>query len=77
MSMDSPLIRASSIAVYFFRYNQLKRKALDISAPNKSFEVLIADELEKNLSYDEAMKDVLNMATKIRKSVNKKLGLED
>lgn len=58
--------------------NQEKRKELDISDPNKSFEELVADKMQrKNLTREQAIEDVLNTATKTRKSVNKELGLEE
>ena len=58
--------------------DQEKRKQLDITDPNKSFEELILDKMKrKNLSREEAIADILRTATKTRKSVNKKLGLED
>jgi hypothetical protein len=57
--------------------NQEKRKELDISDPNKSFEELIADKMSrKGLSRSEAIEDVLKTATKTRKSVDRKYGLE-
>lgn len=58
--------------------DQEKRKALDLSEPNRSFEELINDKMQrKNLSYSEAVNDVLKTASKTRKSINKKLGLEE
>lgn len=57
--------------------NKEKRKELDISDPNKSFEELIADKMSrKGLSRSEAIEDVLKTATKTRKSVDRKYGLE-
>lgn len=57
--------------------NQKKRRELDITDPNKSFEELIEDKMKrKNLSRDQAIADILKTATKTRKSVNKQLGLE-
>ena len=57
--------------------NQEERKALDISDPNRDFEELIADKMQrKNITRDEAIADILSTATKTRKSVNKKFGLE-
>lgn len=56
--------------------DQKKRRELDISDPNKSFEELIADKMaRKNLSREQAIEDILATATKTRKSVNKQLGL--
>lgn len=58
--------------------DQDKRKQLDIINPNKRFEELVADKMQrKNLNREQAIEDVLNTATKTRKSVNKSLGLED
>lgn len=57
--------------------DQETRKQLDIFDPNKSYEELVADKMNrKELSRDEAIKDILKTATKTRKSVNKKFGLE-
>ena len=57
--------------------NQKKRRELDITDPNKSFEELIEDKMtRKNLSREQAIADILKTATKTRKSVNKQLGLE-
>lgn len=57
--------------------NQKKRRELDITDPNKSFEELIEDKMKrKNLSREQAIADILRTATKTRKSVNKQLGLE-
>lgn len=58
--------------------DQKLRKELDISDPNKSFEELLTDKMQrKNLSRDEAIADILKTAVKTRKSVNQKLGLEE
>ncbi|MBE6825855.1 MAG: phage capsid protein [Ruminococcus sp.] len=57
--------------------DQEKRRQLDITDPNRSFEELIADKMQrKGLSREEAIADVLQTATKTRASVNKILGLE-
>lgn len=57
--------------------NQKKRRELDITDPNKSFEELIEDKMKrKNLTREQAIADILKTATKTRKSVNKQLGLE-
>lgn len=54
------------------------RKKLDINDPNKSFEELIENKMtRKGMSRREAVKDILKTATKTRKSVNRKFGLED
>ena len=57
-------------------FDQQKRKQLDISDPNKSFEELISDKMKrKGLSREEAVKDIINTATKTRKTVDISLGL--
>lgn len=57
--------------------DQAKRKQLDITDPNKTFEQLLSHKMhDKGLSYDEAVEDILKTATKTRKSVNKMFGLE-
>ncbi|MBR2284576.1 MAG: phage minor capsid protein [Ruminococcus sp.] len=57
--------------------DQAARSVLDKTDPNQSFEELVKGKMErKNMSYDEAVADVLETATKTRKSVNKKFGLE-
>ena len=56
---------------------QKARKELDLNDPNKTFEQLIEQKMQrKGLNRDEAMKDILETATKTRKSVNRMLGLE-
>lgn len=58
--------------------DQEKRRQLDIDDPNKSFNELIADKMQrKNLTREQAVEDVLKTATKTRKSVNQKYGLEE
>lgn len=58
--------------------DQHKRKELDITDPNKTFEELVADKMaRKNLTKQQAIEDIILTATKTRKSVNKKLGLEE
>ena len=58
--------------------DQDARKILDQTDPIISFEELLSDKMKrKHLSRDEAVKDILNTAVKTRRSVNKKLGLED
>lgn len=57
--------------------NQEKRRQMDIDDPNKSFEELIEDKMRrKHLTYEEAIKDTIETATKTRKSVNDALGVE-
>ncbi len=57
--------------------DQDMRKQLDITDPNKSFEELMQHKIQdKGLSYEDAVKDILETATKTRKSVNKMFGLE-
>ena len=56
--------------------DQKERRRLDKEEPNKSFEELVAQKMKKkNLTYEEALRDILHTATKTRKSVNKELGL--
>lgn len=56
--------------------DQKKRRELDLTDPNKSFEELIADKMNrKGLTREQAIEDILRTATKTRKSVNKQLGL--
>lgn len=58
--------------------DQKARKVLDQTDPIISFEELVSGKMsQKNLSREEAVKDTLKTAVKTRKSVNKKLGLED
>ena len=58
-------------------HDQEKRRQMDITDPNRSFEELIERKMQrKGLTRDEAVADVLNTATKTRKSVNIALGLE-
>ena len=57
--------------------DQEKRKQLDKDEPNKSFEELLDQKMKnKNLSREEAIKDIIKTATKTRKAVNEELGLE-
>lgn len=57
--------------------DQEKRRQLDIDYPNKTFEELIDDKINrKNITKEEAIKDILDTATKTNKVVNKSLGLE-
>ena len=56
--------------------DQKKRRELDLTDPNKSFEELIMDKMNrKKLTREQAIEDILRTATKTRKSVNKQLGL--
>ena len=58
--------------------NQELRKRLDEEDPNKSFEELLLDKMNrKGLSREEAIKDILKTSTKTRKTINKSLGLEE
>lgn len=58
--------------------NQNERKQLDITDPNRSFEELLSDKMQrKNLTREQAIEDIISTATKTRKSVNKSLGLEE
>lgn len=57
--------------------DQESRKRLDGTEPNRSFEELVADKVKrKGLTRQQAYEDILQTATKTRKSVNKSLGLE-
>lgn len=56
--------------------DQKKRMELDKLEPNWLFEDLVADKMRrKSLSREQALEDIINSATKTRKSVNKQLGL--
>lgn len=57
--------------------DQEARKQLDAEDPILSFEELVAKKMkEKNISREDAIKDILKTATKTRKSVNDALGVE-
>ncbi len=57
--------------------DQEKRRELDITDPNASFEELIRRKMiKKRMTREQAVEDILKTATKTRASVNKKLGLE-
>lgn len=57
--------------------DQKKRQGLDISDPIESFETIVKRKMvDKNMSYDEAVQDIIRTATKTRKSVNDVLGVE-
>ncbi len=57
--------------------DQQARRELDKTDPNKTFEELVDSKMKrKNMTYNEAVEDILTTASKTRKSVNKKLGLE-
>ena len=57
--------------------NQELRKQLDKTDPNKSFDELVEHKVnDKNLSKEEAIKDIIKTASKTRKSVDTKFGLE-
>ena len=58
--------------------DQEARKLLDKSNPNVEFEVLLADKkVRKNLSHDEALRDIIKTASKTNPRVNKQFGLEE
>lgn len=58
--------------------NQELRRQLDKTDPNKSFEELIKDKMQrKGLDRTQAIEDILKTASKSRKSVNKAFGLEE
>lgn len=57
--------------------DQNKRKQLDIDDPIISFDELVKHKMQdKNMSYDEAVQDIVKTATKTRKSVNDSLGVK-
>lgn len=57
--------------------NQEKRRQLDAEHPNKDFEALVKDKMErKGLSREEALKDIIDTSGKTNKKVDKSLGLE-
>lgn len=57
--------------------NQDERKKLDKDKPNIDFEVLLADKMKrKNLSREDALKDIIQTSGKTNADVNKKFGLE-
>lgn len=57
--------------------DQVARKWLEENQPSKTFEQLINDKMEKyHLTREDAIKDVLQTATKTNKEINEKLGLE-
>ena len=58
--------------------DQELRRQLDKTDPNKSFEELIKDKMQrKGLDRTQAIEDILKTASKPRKSVNKVFGLEE
>lgn len=58
--------------------DQELRRQLDKTDPNKSFEELIKDKMQrKGLNRTQAIEDILKTASKSRKSVNKAFGLEE
>lgn len=57
--------------------NQQERQRLDVDEPIISFEELIENKMQnKDLTREQAIKDITETAAKTRTSVNKKLGLE-
>lgn len=57
--------------------DQEKRKQLDKENPNKDFETLLKDKMErKGLLREEALKDIISTSGKTNKTVDKSLGLE-
>lgn len=57
--------------------DQEKRRELDENQPNKTFEELIDSKMKrKNMTYEEALEDIVKTSTKTNKEVNKSLGLE-
>ena len=58
--------------------DQETRKKLDQDSPNKTFDELITDKMNrKGMTRDEAVQDILKTATKTNAEVNKQLGLEE
>jgi hypothetical protein len=58
--------------------DQETRKELDRDHPNKTFDELLADKMErKKLNREDAIKDILKTAAKTNSEVNKKLGLKE
>ena len=54
------------------------RKLLDKERPNKTFEELIESKMKrKGMTREEAIRDILETATKTNEDVNKELGLGD
>lgn len=57
--------------------NQEKRKELDRDFPNKDFETLLKDKMDrKKMTREDALKDIISTSGKTNKNVNKSLGLE-
>ena len=57
--------------------DQEKRRQLDAEHPNKDFDTLVKDKMErKGLSREDALKDIINTSGKTNKKVDKSLGLE-
>lgn len=57
--------------------DQDKRKELDISRPNKSFEELLAHKMnDKGMTREEAVKDIIATAGKTNKHVDELLGVK-
>lgn len=53
------------------------REQLDEEHPNKTFEELVKDKMDrKGLTREEAIQDVYDTSTKTNKDINKELGLE-
>ena len=58
-------------------FDQKLRQELDMDYPNMNFEELVIYKMkEKGMTREQAIYDILNTATKTRKSVNEQLGLE-
>ena len=59
-------------------FDQKKRRELDANNPNPSFEEILAHKMnDKGLSYEQALQDIYETATKSNPKVNQRLGLED
>ena len=58
--------------------DQALRKELDIRYPNKTFEELLDSKMRgKRMSYEEALRDIIQTASKTNAKVNKDLGVDD
>ena len=57
--------------------DQVKRRELDISNPNPTFEAILAHKInDKGLTYEQALQDIYDTATKSNPKVNRRFGLE-
>ena len=57
--------------------DQTKRRELDISNPNPTFEAILAHKInDKGLTYEQALQDIYDTSTKSNPKVNRRFGLE-